>query len=417
LDIRNLAVRLDDKRPGVTDLAFKLNTTLQNIPLSQAASSLAAEGQLVEIANFEAVSPRDPMTRVISVDSIFLRFTLEGLLRREILDFYVVGPTIYLGEDLFLYMDDMEKQLGLEKTGKEPEKKSDPAERGWIIKSLRVRYGKLSIGSGGRAQYGLPLEFRAFARDVPLDNLAALQLRTAVFEIPAQNYVFDSYQLEFTSEQGQLRFSYPPEKGENNVVGEIRLKNVRWRQYQATDAYLSVTFDRKGINGLFGGKVYKGDTWGGFSFFFDSTSPWIGWCAGTGIDLHQFTDIISPQNFQMTGPLDFKLQMDAQGRNIDRIQGGFETPKPGRMKVGKLDDLLARIPTTWNLLKQSSTKIALETLRDFEYTKGDGNFWFVESQGVLQLKLQGPHGSRNFDILLHTNDSPEGRWKQHSTKR
>ncbi len=418
LDIRRLAVRIDDKRPGVTDLAFEINTTLQNLPLSQAASSLASEGQFVEIANFEAVSPRDPLTRVISVDSIFLRFTLEGLLRKEILDFYIAGPTIYLGEDLFLYMDDMEKQLGLEKKPEaETSPNPDPKEKGWVIKTLRIRYGKLSIGSGGKKQYGLPLEFRAIAKDIPLDNLAALQLKNATLEIPAQNYVFESYQLEFTSEQGQLRFAYPPEKQQNNVVGEIRLKNVRWRQYAATDAYLSVTFDRQGINGLFGGQLYKGQADGGFSFFFDSTSPWIGWCAGERIDLRQLTNVISPQNFQMTGPVDFKLQLDAQGRNIDRILGEFQMPKPGKMEIGKLDDLLGRIPPTWNLLKQSSTKIALETLRDFEYTKGGGDFWFVESQGILQLQLQGPLGSRNFDIVLHTNDSPEGRWKQDSTKR
>lgn len=416
LDIRRLAVRIDDKRPGVTDLAFALNTTLQNVPLSQAASSLAEEGQLVEIANFEAVSPRDPMTRVISVDSIFVRFTLEGLLRKEINEFQIVGPTIYLGEDLFLYMDDMEQQLGLEKKDPGAPAEPNPNTAGWVIKKLLIRYGKLSIGSGGKKQYGLPLEFRAVAHDIALDNLAALQLRTSL-EIPAQSYSFESYQLEFTSEQGQLRFAYPPEKRQNNVVGEIRLKNVRWRQYESTNAYLSVTFDRQGINGLFGGKVYGGEAWGGFSFFFDSTSPWIGWFAGDKIDLRKFTNILSPQNFQMTGPLNFKLQMDAQGRTIDRILGDFQTPKPGKMKIGKLDDLLARIPAVWNPLKQSSTRIALETLRDFEYTKGGGDFWFVKSQGILQLKLQGPTGSRNFDIVLQNNDSPEGRWKQDSTKR
>ena len=416
LDIRDLAVRIDDGRPEVTDLVFEINTTLQSLPLSQAASSLAAEGQLIEIANFEAVSPRDPLTKVLSVDSIFVRFTLEGLLRKEIKEFQIVGPTIYLGEDLFLYMDEMEKQLGLDKPEAQTTEAPNSAKSGWVIQMLVVRYGKLSIGSGGKTQYGLPLQFRAIAYDVALDNLAALQLRTSM-EIPAQNYTFESYQLEFTSEKGQLRFAYPPEKQQNNVVGEIRLKNVRWRQYEATDSYLTVTFDRQGINGKFGGKMYNGQADGGFSFFFDSTSPWIGWCAGSRIDLRKLTNVISPQNFQMTGPMDFKLQMDAQGKNIDRILGEFQMNKPGKMKIGKLDDLLGRIPPTWNLLKQSSTKIALETLRDFEYIKGGGDFWFVQSQGILQLQLQGPLGSRNFDIVLHTNDAPEGRWKHDSTKR
>jgi len=92
--------------------------------------------------------------------------------------------------------------------------------------------------------------------------------------------------------------------------------------------------------------------------------------------------------------------------------GEFQTPRPGRMVIKKLDDMLARIPDTWNLLKQSSTRIALKALRDFEYDEGSGKFWFVNSQGILQLKLQGPQGSRTFDVVLHSDDTPQGRWKK-----
>jgi len=178
-----------------------------------------------------------------------------------------------------------------------------------------------------------------------------------------------------------------------------------------------VTFDEKGINGSFGGKVYRGDVSGGFSFFFQSDSPWIGWVSGRGISLRQFTNVIAPQNFQMSGPLEFRLQMDAQGHKIDRVLGEFRVTKPGRMVIGKIDDLIAMIPSTWNLVKQSSTRIALETLRDFDYTKAGGDFWFVQLQGVLRLALQGPTGSRNFDVVLHADDSPQGRWKQRSANR
>jgi hypothetical protein len=178
-----------------------------------------------------------------------------------------------------------------------------------------------------------------------------------------------------------------------------------------------VTFDRNGINGLFGGKLYRGEAWGGFSFFFSSESPWIGWLSGRGISLREVTNIISPHNFQLSGPLEFRLQMDAKSRNIERVLGDFRATKPGKMVIRKLDDLLARIPKTWNLIKQSSTRIALETLRDFEYSKARGDFWFVHSQGVLRMQLQGPTGSRNFEVVLHADDSPHGRWKQPSALR
>jgi len=131
----------------------------------------------------------------------------------------------------------------------------------------------------------------------------------------------------------------------------------------------------------------------------------------------ELTDIISPKNFQMSGPLEFQMQMDAEGHRFDRVLGEFRVTKPGKMVIGKIDDLLEKIPPTWNLVKQSSTRIALETLRDFDYTKAGGDFWFVRSQGILRLALQGPNGSRNFEIVLHADDSTQGRWKQGSANR
>jgi hypothetical protein len=408
LDIRRIAVRLDDERPQISDITFALNTSLKNIPLSKSASALGSEPQTIEIANLEILSPLDPFTKVLTLDSIFLRFTLAGLLRREIDQLTILGPNIFLGEDLFWYMDDMQKRLGGD--GRED------AGPGWRIKSLGIAFGRLTLGSGGRKQYGLPLSFRTKAEDVALDNLAALKLQ-AVLEIPPQRYAFDSYQLEFTSEKGELRFSYPPEKNLNNLVGTIRLKSIRWRQYKASNSWISVTFDRSGINGKFGGKVYGGETWGGFSFFFYADSPWIGWLSGRGISLRELTNILSPQNFQLSGPMEFRLQMDARSHNIERVLGDFRATKPGKMVIGKIDDLLTRIPSTWNLVKQGSTRIALQTLRDFEYKKAQGDFWFVDSQGVLRLTLQGPTGSRNFDVVLHADDSPQGRWKNRPTAK
>ena len=222
-----MAVRVDDERPQVSDITFALNTSLKNVPLSKSASTVGSEQQLIEIANLEVLSPLDPFTKVLTLDSIFVRFTLAGLLRREIDELTILGPNIFLGEDLFWYMDDMQKRLGTD--GGED---SGP---GWIIKNLGIEYGRLTLGSGGRKQYGLPLSFRTKAQDVALDNLAALKLQ-AVLEIPPQEYVFDSYQLEFTSEKGELRFAYPPEKKVNNLVGTIRLKAIRWRQYRASDS-------------------------------------------------------------------------------------------------------------------------------------------------------------------------------------
>jgi hypothetical protein len=116
----------------------------------------------------------------------------------------------------------------------------------------------------------------------------------------------------------------------------------------------------------------------------------------------------------MSGPLDFAVQMNAEARSIQRLKGRFQTTAPGRMHIGKIDELLARIPSGWSPLKQDTVRIALETLRDFDYDTAGGEFWFVDRQGILDLALQGPFGSRKFHIVLHADESTTGQWKKTS---
>ncbi|MFA7344185.1 MAG: hypothetical protein WC003_07785 [Terrimicrobiaceae bacterium] len=403
LVLGGLGVRFEDKRETAANISFQIHTTLTDLSLSEAAGEIGGREQTVEIADMEILSPYDPLTKVFTLRRVFLKFTLGGLLHNELAGVTILQPTIYVGPDLFWYMEDAQSRLA-EKTGPAP----GPS---WKIGTLKVDDGHLVVGSGGRAKYGIPLGFHADAQDIALDNLATLKFQTAFHILPGTT-AFPGYQLVVSTKEGDLRFAYPPEKNENNLVGKVFFDKLRWRQYESSDAWLSATFDRSGINGGFGGRAYGGYLKGGFSFLFEENAPWIGWLSGNKIDLARFTGVIAPQNFRMTGPLDFKLQMDAFGRRIERVKGKFGAPKPGHMNIGKLDDLLANIPGTWSNLKKSGTRLVLETLRDFDYTKAGGDFWFVENQGILGLKLQGPLGSRNFEVVLHADESREGRWKQ-----
>jgi hypothetical protein len=75
--------------------------------------------------------------------------------------------------------------------------------------------------------------------------------------------------------------------------------------------------------------------------------------------------------------------------------------KPGRLKMTKLDDLLAELPPDWTVLKKSLARIGFETLRDFDYDTGHGSFWLANREGNLQLALEGPLGSRKLEAVLH----------------
>ncbi len=378
------------------DTTFTIATALQNLTPSEISGKLGSTPQVVEFTDIAIPSPRDPFTRVLSLRSVFIRFTIADLLDKKIQEVTLLYPVIHIGEDLFLYMD---RQRARMQSG------SPSSSTGWKIQRLDVKFGSLRVGSGGRADYGLPLNFRTLAEDVSFDDLATLRLRGHL-EIPSRSYSFPAYQLKFTTKQGDLRFSYPPEKGISNVVGTVKLENIRWRQFQSPDAWITTTFDRSGVNGLFGGTLLDGIMAGGFSFFFLGKSPWIGWLSGTSLDLAELTDILAPHNFRMSGPLDFGIQTNAEARKIRRIKGSFDTTAPGSLAIGKIDDLLARIPPGWSSIKQDTSRIALESLRDFDFESASGGFWFADGEGVLDLALQGPLGSRKFHTVLH-NDSSE----------
>jgi hypothetical protein len=408
LDISGVRTRIEDKRPGVTDLRFTLNTSMRDVSASGVSSQVFDQLQTVELANIDLNSPIHRGAKILTLRSVFVRFTLRELARKHLSEVIIREPIIYLSEDLFVYM---ERASAPEVSANGKTLTTAPAGPGWSVEHLEAKSGKLVIGSGGRKDVGLPLEFETTMDDVALDNLAKLKVQAAL-RVPKQSYEFPAYQLGVEDVQGDLRFAYPPEKGEKNLVQKLYLQKVRWRQFQSRDAWVAATFDASGINGQFGGQAYNGYVNGGFSFFFRDDAPWIGWVSGTDVNLTSLTDVIAPQNFRMTGPLDFEVQLDAFRKDIDRMRGVFHVKEPGHLHIGKLDDLLANIPADWPAIKQSSTRIALETLRDFDYTKAGGDFWFVDSQGILGLRLTGPLGSRNFEVALHDDQNTQNRWQK-----
>ncbi len=439
LNLENLRTKLEDERVDVTDVDFTINSAFKNVAIGAARDGLAEEVQTVEFANLEIRSPLDPAAKIVTLRSVFVRFTLSGLANQRVREVVILRPTIFLSQDLFVYMEaatgggeeggmagggegstgagDGSGQTALalrsrpegETSGSERINTVAPSAPGWGIDRLDVKYGSLVIGSGGRSDVGLPLEFETLAENVEFDNLAALKLQAAL-RIPKQSYVFNSYQLELQDVEGDLQFSYPPESGVKNVVQKLDIDEIKWRQYEAGEAWVAVTFDETGINGEFGAEAYAGYVNGGFSFFFQTDSPWIGWVAGTAVDTKTLTGILSPENFSLTGPVDFEVQVDAFSKAIDRVRGKFSLTEPGKLRIGKLDDLLENLSPDWGSVKRSLTTIGLETLRDFDYADAKGDFWFVQSQGILKLDLAGPDGSRKFEVALHEGGDAGGRW-------
>lgn len=403
LDLVDLQVHTGEVSAGLPELTLRVNAALRDVGLGAAAEDLTEQIHQVEFSDIEILSPYDPLQRAVSVRSVFVHFSLAGLARREIHELTLLGPTIYVGEALFQYMrhaDDEERP---------PEPVA--ATEGWMVRRLDINFGRLIIAVGGRSQIGLPLAFQARADNVSLSSLAGLNLNL-VMTIPPDDYDFPDYELAFENVRGDLRLNFPPQEETNNLVNVVKIDRGRWRNFSGSDLWVSVTFDLEGINGQFGGEAYRGYVSGGFSFFLQPESPWTGWISATDLDLDDLTQAAAPQHFVMSGRADMKLEVNGNGPEVDRVLGSLNTKGRGRMVVNKLNDLLEALPPEWSSLRRGLTRIGLETLRDFDYTKAGADFWFVGREGKLDVKMQGPSGSRNFEVVLHGRSGDAGQWSQ-----
>lgn len=402
LDLVGLQVNTGEFPGALPQMSLTANTALRDVALGASSGELAEKIHQVEFEDVQILSPLDPLKRVVTINTLFAGFSFAGLSRGEIERLAVLGPNIFVGEALFEYMQQ----------GEAAEKGPAPAQTAsgdWVVRALDVNFGRLTIAVAGRTQIGLPLGFETRATNLSLSSLAGLNINL-LLTIPADDYDFPSYDLSLRNVRGEIRLNYPPHAQPNNLVDVVRCERARWRNFNARELWISVTFDLDGIHGLFGGEAYGGYVSGGFGFFLQPDSPWTGWITGTGLDLGRLTADGAPQHFTMTGVADAALQINGSAARIERLEGSLSGRGKGRMVVNKLDDLVAAIPPEWWSLKKELTRVSLETLRDFDYQSARAGFWFVGDRGKAEVRMKGPAGSRNLDLVLHGDGTGSGVW-------
>lgn len=400
LDINNGRVTISDLGVELPTVGFKLDTEMKDVALSPDIRYASKEIEEVVMSDLTINAPQDPFLPVLNFSEIRLRFSLAQILGQEIDEVIFEKPTIFIGEQLFWYADELKRRENAP-AATAPQAPPDAAsQQGWRINRFRAEDGRLMVANAGHASVGLPFKFKTKAENLRFNNLSDLKLNLNL-EIPEADYPFASYQLEFKRLYGDIKFGLPPDTNSKNVVQTLHAAGARWKQFEGEQLWLSVTYDKDGIYGTFGGAGYHGYLNGQFNFFMLSDTPWTGWVSGAKVDLQKITDVLAPENFQMSGPADFKVEVNGLNHEIERVSGRIRTAKPGRLKIGKLDSIIAAIPNTWSGVKQGVTRITLETLRDFDYTSANGDFWYSGERGRLTLKMGGPHGSRNFDVTLH----------------
>jgi len=401
LDMRSVRLNIQDLDPDLPSLVFPIDTTMQEVQWPPKAGA-DREPVVVEVGPVTLPSPLDPLTPVITFPNIFVKFVPGELLQQRLRAVIILHPRIFVGDDLFWYIDVVQKRTsGPGIPSPESQLESEPVPAGfWRVDHFAATQGQLEIITGPGREIPLPIPFSAEANDVRFDSLAQLQVRLDL-NVPEADYRFPDYQLAFLDLSGAIDFSLPPGGDANNLVNKLVAQTVLFRQFEGREVWLAVTFDLNGVHGEFGGEAYSGYLNGGFTLGMKGENLWEGWISGADIDLEAVTKILVPNNLLWTGGATFTLQVSGARKVIHALDGKLQAEEGGKFLITKLNDLIEAIPEDWAVTRTQITQLGLETLRDFTYDQVRGIFQYQHRAGYLQLDMTGPDGKRLLEVQLH----------------
>ncbi len=279
-------IHLDDLGIGVPGIECRLETAFRDLALEPGGGQGGQELQTIELSQIALRSPLDPFVTVLDLDTVFIRFTLAGLWKRQIQEVAIVRPTLAIGPDLFWYIDRVQQNQS-----EPPVRGVVPADDGppWSIQDFSAKAGRLVLALEGQAKLALPMPFESHAENLNFRRLSDLRLKLNI-DMPEQDYDYPSYELTLRGVSGRIEFSLPPaEVTSNNVVNTLHIRGVQWKNFQGRDLFLDVTYDENGIYGKLAGKGYSGNVNGQFDFHLTPESDWNGWVSGEHVDLKSVT--------------------------------------------------------------------------------------------------------------------------------
>lgn len=407
IDVEKLGVTLMSIAPGLPPVRFDVTFGADETPLDLDGLAENAEPQRIVLTRLRVPSPHEPLRTVAEMDVIHVNYTLDGLLHRRIDRVEIVSPLLYVGEDLFWYVENYRKIMKGETPPPDPRfgppAPPKPAAPGWRVDTLAVSEGRLLL-----APKGVPL--RGFSKPFPFSFTTKLESGQldAVFDIPTDDYALPEHKLEFRGMKGHVRFNLPMKDRNNNLTETFTMEQLRWKELHMEKAHLSVTYDVRGIYGSFGGEAYGGYVNGAFNIYLDEVFTWDGWLSGVDVSLGPVTRALFPQYLLLEGAAEGKVIATGNMNELYQADAEFKNRSRGKFSIQALNDMIAELPPVMKGdIADQITRIGLETLRDFEYDSVDGKARFYGREGRGHLRFTGPHGARKIDVNVYDH-----RWKE-----
>ena len=249
LHIINGRATMVDLGPELPNIGFKLDTDMNNVALSDEIGHADTKVQEVVISDLTIPSPLDPFVPVLNFATIRLRFSLAQILDQQIDQVVLEKPSIFVGEQLFWYADVLKRrQTAVPAATPQSAPQPDAPPHSWSINELQVTEGSLVLANAGKEGVTMPFKFSSEAKNLHFNNLSDLQLKVRL-QIQKADYPFPSYQLLLKQLEGNIDFGLPPDTNARNLVQTLYASGARWRQFDASQLWLSVTYDSNGIYG------------------------------------------------------------------------------------------------------------------------------------------------------------------------
>ncbi|QSR89820.1 hypothetical protein IT6_10090 [Methylacidiphilum caldifontis] len=400
LELRKAILNIDRLHPQLPPIPLLLGyketpLILSNVPLLD----IARHNEILEQAtggNIVLLSPYDPLSKILEIESIKVKFSWSGLVHHRVEEITIVHPTLFIGPDLFWYVDQFrELQRQIKAKGK-----TENILEEWYIKNLQLRYGKLTITAFGEPSFELPFIFETTAHDFPLNNWKEVSLKNLIRVVPGR-VDYPQLGLSMDVAGGEIAFNLPPEsQTANNLVHSVRLKEINWKGFSATDGWLSITFQKEAIHGFYGFSLFDGYTHGGFQVEFERGFPWEGWLTVSGSKMDSLIEklCMGKKDIVFRGNIDGRLRMKATGSYLENLEGFFLLSSPGYMDIKDMAFLTKNIPPSWNKTASQLFALLADSFRNYSFKNGFIKLNYSYPKSDLLLGLYGPQGKRNFSI-------------------
>lgn len=382
----------------VTPLVFN-NLKLGGSDTDPAANDL----QIVILDDLKFYSPYDAFSPVISFEQIRLGFSWNGIQNQQLDQLIISKPVIFVGDDLFLFVDQIKarKTLPTASTTVTPTKP-------WSITNFEVINGQIVLTTFSRPGITLPFLFSSKPQSVVLDDFSKMQFATQ-FVIEKTNLNYPDYGIKVQGMEGTLAFSLPlTEQNVTNIVPTLKAQSIEWKGLKMEEAWVGLTFDRRGLFGEFGGKTFSGYTKGNATVYLKEGYPWIGSAVVTKVEVEPITRLLSPENFLLNGPVSLSFKVEGQAKEVLKLTGSAQLDGPGVMRIPAINEVLAKLPKEWTLTKKDLAEIALSAFQRYDYNSGFCEVSFAPPQSLFQLRLDGKQGLRNIELKWNDKRTKPG---------